>query len=740
MRPVHRSLALSAVALAALVGLASCGGGAADALNATVSDAVSSSLDLSVLSSAEASATAVPFSTLGPAAINAPGSNDVASPSASALLAPTQQTVTSASGTTSSVTTYTPAQIRAAYRLPSLPSSWTSLSASQAAQMGAGQTIYIIDAMHDPNAAAELSAFSQKFGLPACTTTTIATSASLPLASASTSGCQFAQVYSSGSAMTASAPTYDASWATEIALDIQWAHATAPLARIILIEAPDATTNSLLGAVNLANAMGAGTVSMSFGTGEGSWTSSVDSAFSAANMSYLAATGDSGASVGWPSVSSKVLAVGGTTLNGYTSTTRSEVAWSSTGGGISQYTAVPSYQTASVPGLGSQTHRNVADVAFNANPYTGQYVAIIPANSTTVQWYSVGGTSLATPQWAGIVAVTNATRAQNGLGPMGLVQNLLYSAASTASNFFITLFNDITSGSNGGYSAHAYYDQPTGLGTPNVSSFLQFASSSGQATAPVVTPITVNGVAGAALSFSMAVTASNSVTWALTNQPSGMTISAAGLISWPSPSAGTYSVTVTATDSVTQQSGSATASVVITRPVTPVITTTSVTGQSGRVLSYQLNAQSANTVTFATSGAVPSGLALSSSGLLTWASPVTGSYSVTVVATDSVTHVSGSAVITLTIAASQSGPVITVSPIQGSAGRPLSGSVGITDTSSRAVMVSIRGAPAGMTFSASGTAILLRWNNPVAGTYTLVFTATDSNRLSAQANLVVTVN
>lgn len=742
MRPIPRALALSAVALAALFGLASCSGGgaAADALSATVSDTVSSSLDLSVLSSAESAATAVPFSNFGPSAINAPGNTDANSPSASALLAPIQQTVTSSGGSTSSVTTYTPAQIRVAYKLPSLPSSWTGLSASQAAQMGAGQTIYIVDAKHDPNAAAELAAFSQTFGLPTCTTTAIATSATLPLASASTSGCQFAQVYSSGSAMTATAPTYDASWASEIALDVQWAHATAPLARIVLIEAPDASTNSLLGAVNLANAMGAGTVSMSFGTTEGSWTSSVDSAFASANMTYLAATGDSGASVEWPSVSSKVLAVGGTTLNSYTSSARSEVAWSSTGGGISQYTAVPSYQTSSVPGLGSQTYRNVADVAFNANPYTGQYVAIIPANSSTVTWYSVGGTSLATPQWAGIVAVTNAVRAQSSLGPIGLVQNLLYPAAS-ASNFFTTIFNDITSGSNGSYSAHAYYDQPTGLGTPNVSSFLQLASGSNSATqAPVVTPITVNGVVGSALSFSMAVTASNSVSWALANQPSGMTIGSAGLISWPSPSAGTYSVAVTATDSVTHQSGSAVATVVVTRPSAPVITSTSVTGQSGRALSYQLSAQSTNAVTFATSGAVPSGLSVSSSGLLSWASPVTGSYSIAVVATDSVTHASSSALITVTIAASQSGPVITASPIQGSAGHPLSGSVGITDTSARSVTVSIKGAPAGMAFSASGTAILLRWNTPVAGTYTLVFTATDSNGLSAQANLVVTIN
>jgi subtilase family serine protease len=92
-------------------------------------------------------------------------------------------------------------------------------------------------------------------------------------------------------------------WATEIALDVQWAHATAPLARIVLIEAPSASVNDLLGAINLANAMGPGVVSMSFGAPEGDWVVSIDSAFSAADMTYVAAAGDSGKGVSWPSSS-----------------------------------------------------------------------------------------------------------------------------------------------------------------------------------------------------------------------------------------------------------------------------------------------------------------------------------------------------------------------------------------------------------------------------------------------------
>ncbi|MFZ4760055.1 MAG: hypothetical protein ACOYLX_17955, partial [Burkholderiaceae bacterium] len=78
------------------------------------------------------------------------------------------------------VSTYTPAQIRAAYGLPALPTSsaaYATLTAAQAAQYGAGQTIYVVNAHHNPNVAAELAAFNTKFGLPACTTRAIALTA-----------------------------------------------------------------------------------------------------------------------------------------------------------------------------------------------------------------------------------------------------------------------------------------------------------------------------------------------------------------------------------------------------------------------------------------------------------------------------------------------------------------------------------------------------------------------------------
>ena len=97
------------------------------------------------------------------------------------------------------VSTYTPAQIRAAYGLPALPALGATLTPAQAAQLGAGQTIYIVDAMHNPNTAAELAAFNQRFGLPTCTTKTIAVTSPLPLPAASSSRCELSVVYNTAS-------------------------------------------------------------------------------------------------------------------------------------------------------------------------------------------------------------------------------------------------------------------------------------------------------------------------------------------------------------------------------------------------------------------------------------------------------------------------------------------------------------------------------------------------------------
>jgi subtilase family serine protease len=723
----------------------------------------------------------------------------------------------------SAVSTYSPAQIRAAYGLSALPATVTSLTAAQAAQLGAGQTIYIVDAKHNPNVAAELTAFNQKFGLPTCTTQTIATNAALPLPAAPVNVCRLSIVYNTAAGgMTSVVPAYDSGWASEISLDVQWAHATAPLARIVLIEAADASINSLLGGIKLANAMGPGAVSMSFGALEGSWTSSVDAAFSGSNMTYLAATGDSGAAVSWPAVSTKVLAVGGTSLSYSGTGTRSETVWSGTGGGTSLYTLRPTYQTTAVPGMGAYSGRSVADVAFNADPYTGQYVALMAPGSTTVNWMSMGGTSLATPQWAGLIAIANATRALSAKATLGSPHAILYGQIATVPGTYASAFADITKGSNGTCAICAStvgYDTPSGLGTPNVSSLV--SALSGLAIPPVVTSASISGQVGTALTFTASVTAPNAVTYALTGAPAGMSISAAGIVSWPTPVAGTYSVTVTAKDSKTNLSGQGVYTVTIAAPTPPAVGSATISGKVGTALSFSTTVTSVNTVTYTLTGApagmsistagvvswtapvtgtyavtvtakdsktglsgkgvytvviaaqlspavatatingkpavalsftvsvtatnpvsytltdAPSGMTIASTGIVSWAKPVLGTYSVTVVAKDSKTGLSGKGVYTVKIA--NAGPVITAVATAGVVGKALSGTISITDPGATSLSISIAGAPLGMGFSASGLTVTYSWKSPVVGSYNLKVSVLDSAGLSAQATIPVTV-
>lgn len=633
------------------------------------------------------------------------------------------------------VVTYTPAQIRAAYGLSTVGSTVTGLSAAQAANLGAGQTIYIVDAYHNPNTVAELTAFNQKFGLPTCTTK----SASLPLPAASTAGCELIIAYSNGNAgLNSAAPAYNSGWATEIALDVQWAHAIAPMARIVLIEAIDASVNNLTSAVRLANAMGPGVVSMSFGAVEGSWVSSLDSTFTGSKMLYLAATGDYGTQVNWPSVSPNVIAVGGTSLSYSGTGSRTENGWSNTGGGTSAYVATPSYQTSAVPGMGNRGRRAVADVGFNADPNTGQYVATIANGSTTVNWLSGGGTSISAPQWAGIMAIANANLVKNGKSALSSAHSLLYTQIATNASSYASAFADVKSGSNGSCgtcSATTGYDQLVGLGTPNVANLVNLINGgSAPATAPVVNSASVTGKVGTALSFTVSASSANPLTYSLTGAPAGMSINSSGVLSWATPVAGSYSVIVKATDSKTNLSGQGTYSIKIDPATPPVVTAASITGKVGTALSYKLSYTSANAVSFSLTGA-PSGLSIASNGTLSWASPVAGNYSVSVTATDTVTKLTGSAKLSISIAAATP-PTVTVSNITGKAGVALSANVSTNSTNP--VTYGLTGAPSGMTISSTG---VISWANPVAGNYSVTVNATDSKtNLTGKATISVTIS
>jgi len=367
-----------------------------------------------------------------------------------------------------SVTFYSPAQIRAAYGFANLPAATV---ASKGASQGSGQLIAIINANHNPTIAADLATFSTKFGLPACavvTTTQALISSGKPVAKpVAGSGCSFQVLYaaSNGTATTV-APAVDKGWATEIALDVQWAHAIAPMASIVLIETPN--SGSMTAGLALARQIGATVVSMSWGAPEFSGQDKLDSYFSTAGVSYVASTGDAGYQVNWPAVSAQVLAIGGTELS-VSGSTRLETGWSGSGGGVSTYTAAPSWQSSAKALAGGK--RAVPDVAYNASPSSAVYVYMTPSSTTGgAGWMGAAGTSAGTPQWAGLAAIVNATRALNGKATLSGLPAFVYQNVANRPGILATTLKDITSGSNGSCtrcSARSGFDLVTGLGSPN---------------------------------------------------------------------------------------------------------------------------------------------------------------------------------------------------------------------------------------------------------------------------------
>jgi subtilase family serine protease len=323
----------------------------------------------------------------------------------------------------------TPAAIKKAYGFP-------------AAYQGAGQVIAIVDLGDNPYIENDLNVFSTQFGLPACT---------------SASGC-FSKVSPGGTL-----PPADPGWVTEITLDVEWAHAIAPQAKIVLVEATDAGYG-LYFAIQYAYQHTAATViSLSWGMGENSAEGTLDQFFAASPIPIVACTGDSGTGVWYPSISPYVIAAGGTQItldsNGnYVS----ETAWSGSGGGLSAYENEPAFQTSYVIPYSTQK-RGVPDVSYNASG-SSPYAVYDSYNGGWIQMY---GTSASAPQWAGIIALMK--QAKNG--NFGNFNGSLYSVARTNG-----LMNDITTGTNGscGYycQARSGYDYVTGLGSAQVTNLI----------------------------------------------------------------------------------------------------------------------------------------------------------------------------------------------------------------------------------------------------------------------------
>jgi hypothetical protein len=316
---------------------------------------------------------------------------------------------------------YSPADLRHAYGIDQV------LFPGGIQGDGTGQTIAIVVADFSPTMSSDLHQFDVEYGLPDPTFTLI------PAASGGHAG---------------------GGWPSECAIDVEMAHAMAPGASIVVIDTPTGSMADLLGGVKLALDYDPSVVSMSWGAAEFAGETSFDAAFTGhTGVTFVAASGDNGA-LQWPAISPNVVGVGGTSLSlDSAGNYASEVAWSNSGGGVSQFEPQPSYQN----GVVSQSNlfRAGPDVALDADP--NRPVSIYYQGA----WFHAGGTSVAAPMFAGLIAIADQGRALKGLAPLdGPTQTLpmLYSLPS--SDFHGITVNDQ------GQSLGTGYNLVTGRGSP----------------------------------------------------------------------------------------------------------------------------------------------------------------------------------------------------------------------------------------------------------------------------------
>jgi hypothetical protein len=366
-----------------------------------------------------------------------------------------------------------PSDLHHAYRLPT--------------EASAPQTIAVVDAYDDPHAEADLRVYSETFGLPACTTA---------------NGC-FKKVNQRGE--TTHLPEAEEGWAVEISLDIEVAHAVCQSCHILLVEATTAGYEDLAAAELTAGRLGADEISNSWGGPEEGELTEQESAtaLNQPGVVITASAGDSGylnwyegsesSYANFPASSPHVVAVGGTRLELSSSGAwSSETVWNGLGaggGGCSETFTAPAWQQALADwsAVGCGTHRSVADVSADADPYTG--IAVYDSSTecewvTSVHWCPIGGTSLSSPLIAAVYALAG------GAHGVAYPARTLYEGAINAPG----ALHDIRSGSNGectseftsdGLSgctagqeaatsceselrclAGSGYDGPTGVGSP----------------------------------------------------------------------------------------------------------------------------------------------------------------------------------------------------------------------------------------------------------------------------------
>jgi len=367
---------------------------------------------------------------------------------------------------------YSPAQLQDAYGVTPL---------LNAGYNGAGQTIVIIESFGSPTIEADLKSFDAAYGLPDPPSFQVLA----PLGTVPFDLNNDDQV----------------AWAFETTLDVQWAHAMAPGAAIIVLTSPVDETQGIQGLPEflelenyaLNHHLG-NIISQSWGTAENTLFNiagiNLINAFelfyaraAAEQVTVLAGAGDSGSAnvdvngnfypfptVLFPASSPFVFAVGGTSLvAGSTGLFESETVWNdengATGGGISQYFWQPLYQRGLPLTVQRElaAHRGIPDVAFNADPVF-TYIGFYP-DAADNGFYTNGGTSESTPAWAGLISIANQLAGR----PLGFVNPTLYELGAAGPSKF---FHDVTVGNNGangvaGYNATVGWDPASGWGSAN---------------------------------------------------------------------------------------------------------------------------------------------------------------------------------------------------------------------------------------------------------------------------------
>jgi len=333
-------------------------------------------------------------------------------------------------------TAWTPAQLQQAYSVPSN-------------QTGLGKTgTIIIVAYHYPAAQSDFNHFGATYGFPESTLTIINLAGNVS----------------------------NSEWAIEEMTDIEMVRAMNQFTPITVIEAKANDETDIMAAIDYANSIAsAGSViSMSLGDSEYGEESGATAFSPKTGTTWVAASGDT-TSPSFPATHPGVIAVGGTTLSSIMP--RTETTWTSGGCGLSIAMTKPSFQD----GVNASNFRAVPDVCLVANPSSGVLVYCSVAGGTL----AIGGTSVSTPLFAGIVGLVNSSRLKASKMPLSStttstnlqLQYALYGLLSTNSAQGRDSLYDITQGTGCESAAGPGYDIVTGIGSVNVQPLITYLGS-----------------------------------------------------------------------------------------------------------------------------------------------------------------------------------------------------------------------------------------------------------------------